>query len=258
MSKAKPKQETTEITKTEPAPLVDLSAFAPPPTEEPAMDLVLPIIKMSKTDLFEMPGGEFVKELHCYIILLRKTRAYFKDAYGQSDSSMPTCASSDGKVPDMGDEFQAETCDKCPKADYDDNEGKFPCSVSYVMLLALDGEDIPYLLRVRSTSCGRKSSLSKFFTNCFSGSYKDGKWDGFALVKGGYATVSVKLTLEKTKINNFDTSSLIVDKTGLLDVTSPRAVSVLEMHQQAKSQFVASPHVKPDDGIESTDDEIPI
>jgi hypothetical protein len=223
-------------------------------SEAPVMELSLPVIKMQKNDQFLMPDESYTKELRGYIVFLQKTRSYFDKPFDGTET-MPVCASSDGIKPDMGDTFQAATCDACPKSQYNEDLRKWECSVSYIALVMLEGQSIPHILRIRSTSCGKKSSLNKFFTNCFIGSTNPatGKWDGFATFKGAYQTVLVSMRLQKTKINDFDSSLLTIEKIDKVDAGSPTAKLLSDMYKALKEQFKSNP-LKPERDAEPASD----
>jgi len=217
-------------------------------TESPAMELVLPVIKMSKEDFFQMPDETAPKELKGFIVFMHATRAYFSRPFGESDEQFPDCGSSDGRVPDFGVQMEQGPCATCPRAQWQERqldggatEMFQECKKSMVLLFLPDGKSLPHLMRVRSTSCGKKSSLAIFNTNCWEGAVKDGKWNGYALAKGKYQTVHVALTLNKTKIGNFQTSLLIVTKLDTLEPTDPRLVTLIGMYDAIQKDYKPKP-----------------
>ena len=208
------------------------------------IEVAWPEIKMGKDDKFAMPDGTDVKQLTGHIIYARKTRAWFEQEYGKGDTTFPDCASSDAVKPDLGDQMQSEFCATCPKSKWvknEEDENKMDCRISTIVMFLPDGCEIPYLLRVRSTSCHKKSSLAKFFSNCRA--VKD-----FALM-GKYPTVEVELSLEKTKINNFDSSYLIVEAIGPIGLDSPLLPKLMSMYNTINDELVVT-HV-----VEETVDE---
>jgi hypothetical protein len=203
------------------------------PEDQAPIELAWPEIKMTKTTDFVMPNDDEVKELVGHIVFAQKSRAYYaKDFDGNPDP--PDCACSDvNKIlyPDFGDDRQNEKCLGCEHAEWtkgDDDKSHMACGESLNVILMLDGSLIPYYMRIRSTSIGKKSSLAKFFLNCKDANYALGS---------KFQTVKVKLTLEKTKINNFDTSYLMVEKIETLKQTDERLSDLLQMFAVAKESF---------------------
>jgi hypothetical protein len=228
----------------------------------PVESLSWPEIKMPKdSGKFEMPDGETKAALTGYIVFAVGTRAYFPKPFGQGETSMPDCANTNirrNAAPDFGDERQADLCAKCsrrtwrkevdPKTQQAKNVQD--CRSSTLILFLEDGQSVPYLLRVRSTSCGKKSSLAKFFTNC--------GLAGFALAKK-YQTVHVELSLEKTKIGGFDTNLLIVEKKGVVEAQETLNL-LITLYDRLKEEFEVTftQEENGDDPIPDGGDDIPV
>ena len=203
------------------------------PEVEPPINVAWPEIKLTKTSDFKMSDDSKVQEIECHLVWVQRSMAYWEAAYDGSDNP-PDCASDNAVKPNADiEQPQSKLCgDKlCPKATWrkkEDGSGNcVDCSESLNVILYLDG--LPHYMRVRSTSMGRKSPLAKFFVNCLK--------DGYALRKK-YQTVRVKLTLMETKINNFDTSILQVEKLSVLASDDPLLPTLIEMFKKAKEEFV--------------------
>ena len=184
----------------------------------PDVKPVLQDIKMGKDEYFEFADGteRKEKELTGYIIKMHECRSYFENDFGAGDSGMPDCWSSDGITPDA-DNPVAANCAVCPNSKWNEEAGEFPCKHQMMVLFLPEDESLAYRMRIRSTSATPKSPIRQFATNCIKGEWKNGKWEGFAAYPSAYQTVKVKLTLDKTKINQFDTSILQVNKVQTLD-----------------------------------------
>ena len=215
------------------------AGFGGDETIKPPIDVAWPEIKMSKTDKFEMAGKE-PTEIQGHILFAQSVRAWWPEAFGKGGDTFPDCASSNAVAPDVGDNQQGPNCATCPKAQWvkvfeneDDKKGTNhqDCLRSTILMLLVNGHDVPYMLRVRSTSCGRKSSLAQFFGNCQN--------NGYALQKR-FQTVEVKLTLEKTKLNGFDTSIMQVEKVRTLTLEDPKLIELTELFKRIKEEFEVS------------------
>ncbi len=205
----------------------------------PVESVSWPEIKMPKDAAkFEMPDGETKATLTGHIVFAVGTRAFFANPFGTSETSMPDCANTNIRrhaAPDFGEEKQCDMCAKCSRREWrketDVKTGAVKnvqdCRSSTLVLFLEDGQSVPYLLRVRSTSCGKKSSLAKFFTNC--------GLTGFALAKK-YQTVHVELSLEKTKIGGFDTNLLIIDKKGVVEEQAQLDL-LIGLYNRLKEEF---------------------
>jgi len=229
----------------------------------PVEQLAWPEIHMPKDSAkFQMPDGEMKSSLTGHIVYAVGTRAYFARAFGSGETSAPDCANTNirrNAAPDFGDERQADLCASCPRRawrkEVDPKTGITKnvqdCRSSTLVLFLEDGQSVPYLLRVRSTSCGKKSSLAKFFTNC--------GLAGFALAKK-YQTVKVEMSLEKTKIGGFDTNLLIVEKVGVVEAQEQLDL-LITLYDRLKEEFEVTftqEEAGGDDPIPDGGDDIPV
>jgi len=200
----------------------------------PPIELAWPEIKLTKTSDFKLPDGTTVDELVGHIVFVKRSRAWWEADYDGNDNP-PDCASDDCLRPNSDvAKMQAETCGEagCARARWvKDDKGKnsMACSQSLNMIFLLDGMSVPRFLRIRSTSMGRKSPLAAFFTNALEPS--------FAL-SGKFQTVKVKLTLDETKINNFDTSILQVVKISTLESSDPLLPVLGKMFTEVEKEFI--------------------
>ena len=60
-------------------------------------------------------GDEGTDKLHCILLYVKNTNAWYAKPYNPSDPAPPDCASNDGKKPTHGEMKQAETCKLCPR-----------------------------------------------------------------------------------------------------------------------------------------------
>lgn len=208
-----------------------------------------PEVKMSKSVEFIMPDGSKAVEIVGHIVYAQRSKAYYEKAY-DGNTDPPDCASSDAITPDFGDESQAKMCFDCPHAKWvKDSEGKssIACKDSLNLFILVDGKTMPMYMRVRSTSIGKKSPLAKFFVNCIQTGYARG---------GKFQTVQVKLELDETKINNFATSILQIEKLSTLEATDKRLVDLMQAYKRVSDDFVVV-HERGDTDSEQANGEYP-
>ena len=156
------------------------------------VDATLPIIKiLRESPMFELPGGEVVKDITGHILYWHNANQYYNTAFGE-DQGPPTCTSSDGVMPDGGEQKQAQACRGCSMNQYKsagDGKGK-ACQNQIRMYLLLDGEVIPCQLRAAPSSLGRKDSLMTFLVSAANIASKAG-------IGTNYQPIKVKLSLHK-------------------------------------------------------------
>lgn len=206
----------------------------------PPLELAWPEIKLTKTSDFKMPDESKVSELTGHIIFIKRSRAWWEADY-DGNNNPPDCASTDCSKPDSGDKQQSDKCGRnlCPKATWykteDPKTGKITshmdCSESANVFFLPDGSSIPHFMRVRSTSIGINSPFAKFLANCV-----DEK-KAFALFNK-YPTVNVRLTLDETKINNFDTSILQVAKIETITNDDPLLRVLGNLFKEVEKEFI--------------------
>jgi hypothetical protein len=173
------------------------------------IDAPLPQIQiMRETPQFELPDGETTKELQGHIIFWHNANQYYKEAFGEGDSLVPTCASSDGIKPDGGKEIQADTCRDCPLNQYgtaSDGRGK-ACQNTIRLYFLQDGEIIPSVIKAPPSSLGKKESLVRWLTNAPNVAAKAG-------VGVKYQPIHVKITLHKKEFDSGFSASVVDIKT---------------------------------------------
>lgn len=226
--------------------------------EAPPIEVGWPEIKMGKDKHFTMPDGSLTTDLWGHIVFAQKTRAWWSEPYGSGGDAFPDCASSNGKWPDVGENIQLPEstqdgvkslcevhCNKSRWVKYPETgKRSTECNVSTVLIILLLDQEIPFVLRVRSTSCGKKSSLAKFFSSCI-------------MKKAHYQTCEVYLRLVPTKIGGFDTSRLEVGLGKSLENNDPKLRKLIEMYNQVKSDFVMT-YQQPDFVEEGSVEDCPI
>jgi hypothetical protein len=248
-------------------------AFGGEEAAAPIEEMVWPEVLMPKdSKKFQMPDGEMKEKLTGFFVFARRTRAFFSRAYGDGDPGAPDCANTDAignAKPDFGDEYQADLCAKCRRREWrvveDDKAGTKKnvqdCRSSMIVFFLEDEQSIPYLLRVRSTSCSKKSDINRFMSNCLA-------VRGFALPKdparpekgGIFQTVHAKLGLEPVTLNGFKTNRLTVEKVGVIQ-DQDRANLLIDLYSRIKNEFKVTFTQEEnggDDPIPGGDDDVPI
>ena len=97
-------------------------------------------------------GENHLAEFEAIIVFAKNANAWYQGKYDPRDPQPPDCASSDGKVPDRGEEKQAESCKVCPRNEFKkDGSGK-DCKNMKVLFLLQPGGIIPKTLSIPPTS----------------------------------------------------------------------------------------------------------
>jgi hypothetical protein len=225
-----------EITKI--APPVE-APLALPATEFDGMvpqvprDAELPEVKISReTAQFELPNGEFVREITGHLLFWHEANTFWKDPFGKGDG-FPTCMSCDGRKPQPADfdgyKVQSPTCDSCPQNQFgsaltdkgEEGRGK-ACQNTIRLYLLLDGDLIPTAVKVTPMGLGRKSPLQKWL---FSVLNDVGQVLGAKRARYQYARVG--LTLDPDNSGTFKTA--VIHPKTLSVVTDPAEVERLSM-----------------------------
>lgn len=180
------------------------------------IDAPLPQIAiMREKPLFDMPDGETVKEFEGHVIHWHEANQYFPTAYGEG-SEVPACFSSNGRMPDGGEDMQAGPCAACQFNQYGsarDGGGK-ACQNTIRLYILVDGNVLPAVLKAPPSSLGKKESLMRWLTNSANITNKAG-------LGCAYQCIKVKFSLH-TK--NFDSGM----SASVLDLVT---VSVLDKDQ---------------------------
>lgn len=164
-----------EIVKAAPveAPLaLPATPFDDLPTQIPE-GAELPEIRISReTAQFELPSGEFTREVSGHLLCWHEANTFWAEAFGKGDG-FPTCMSPDGRKPQVADfdgyKIQSPTCGDCPQNQFGsavDDKGEVgrgkACQNTVRLYLLLDGDLIPSQVKVTPMGLGRKSPLQKW------------------------------------------------------------------------------------------------
>jgi hypothetical protein len=193
------------------------------------VDCLPPAIKiMRESPMFQMPDGNVVKEFAGHIIHWHNANQYYKTAFGQGDSPVPDCLSSDGIRPDGGMNMERGPCRTCPLNQFgssvndkgEQGEGK-ACSNTIRLYTLLEGEIIPCLLRCPPSSMGKKDSLMTWLTSASNQAAKAG-------LGACYQPILVKFTLRKKDFKSgMSASALELVTVSILDPKIPDQMAKL-------------------------------
>ena len=169
------------------------------------VDAPLPMVKiLRETPMFELPDGQTIKELVGHIIYWHNANQYYSKAFGEGETVIPDCFSSDGINPDGGTDPQVRPCKDCEYNKYGsatDGNGK-ACSNTIRLYLLIDGDVIPVLLKASPSSLGKKESLMKWLTNAPNIAAKAG-------CGTAYQPIKVKFTLHKKDFTSGFSASVL-------------------------------------------------
>ncbi len=214
------KKTETAMVKNDSAPLavrneVD-EMFGGGPVQIP-VDAPLPQISiMRESAQFEMPDGQYLREFCGHILYWHNANQYYSTAYGEGDSPVPDCFSSDGIGSEGGQFMQAGPCRNCPLNKF----GSAPdgvakaCQNTIRMYVLVDGEVIPCLLKAPPSSLGKKDALMRWLTSAPNIAAKAG-------MGTKYQPIHVKFTLRKKEFNSGMSASVIgIETVRVLDRTA--------------------------------------
>jgi len=232
------------------------------------VDAPLPQIKiMRETPVFELPDGETSKELTGHILYYHNANQYYPDKFGEG-SEIPACLSSDGIIPDGGEDQQAGPCRDCPFNEYGsarEGNGK-ACQNTIRLYILIDGDVIPALIKAPPSSLGKKDSLMRWLTNAPNISNKAG-------LGNAYQPIKVKFSLHRKDFDSGMSASVLDIET--IEVLSlkdnmdkiSRLASITQEFKKAYlgkvSEYMAKEADNPNTGTEAEtsaedDEEIPI
>jgi hypothetical protein len=223
---------TTEITKSHVPTAVatknDIAKiFGNQPVQLP-VDAPLPLVRiMRESAQFEMPDGSFQKELTGNIIYYTNCNAYYSAAFGEGESPVPDCCSSNGITPDGGTNPQQGPCRACPLNQFGsarDAKAK-ACSNTIRLYMLLDGDVLPTLIKAPPTSLGKKESLMRWLTSAPNIAAKAGA--GTA-----YQPIKVRLSLHKKAFDSGFSASVIHIET-IRVLTMDTIADMAEVHTLA-------------------------
>jgi hypothetical protein len=221
----------------------------------------LPIAKIVREKpVFELPDGSLVKELIGNILFYTNANVFYAAKYGEGESVLPDCFSSNGIAPDGGEHKLPGPCAACPNNKFGSNEdgtGK-ACANTLRMYILLQGDILPTLLSAPPSSMGKKDSLIKWLISAPNTAAK-------ACGSPAYQLIRVKLSLVTKRFESgFDASILQLETLNVLDMKVPeqmaeikrlgsltkqfKALYVNRIAQDMASETQAPQSAKPDDG----------
>jgi len=173
------------------------------------VDAPLPAISiMRESAQFEMPDGSYVKEFTGHIVYWHNANQYYSAAFGEGESMIPDCSSSDGIRPDGGEFMQDGPCRTCELNQFGSAKegGGKACQNTIRMYVLVDGEVIPSVLKAPPSSLGKKDSLMRWLTSAPNIAAKAG-------VGTKYQPIRVKFSLRKKEFNSGMSASVIEAET---------------------------------------------
>ena len=184
------------------------------------VDAALPVITiMRESAQFEMPDGRYEKEFTGHVLHWHNANQYYSAAYGEGDSPVPDCCSSDGIKPDGGQFMQEGPCHGCDLNKFKsaaDGGGK-ACQNTLRLYVLTDGEVIPSLLKAPPTSLGKKDALMRWLTSAANTAARAGAGTN-------YQPIQVKFSLRKKEFASGMTASIVqVETVRVLDVETDAA-----------------------------------
>lgn len=179
------------------------------------VDAPLPTISILRESAqFEMPDGRYEKEFTGHILHWHNANQYYSAAFGEGESPVPDCCSSDGITPDGGQFAQEGPCRSCPMNKFGsaaDGCGK-ACQNTIRLYIVADGEVIPSVLKAPPSSLGKKDSLMRWLTCAANTAARAG-------MGTNYQPIQVKFSLRKKEFNSGMSASIVqVETVRVLDV----------------------------------------
>jgi hypothetical protein len=181
-------------------------------------DAAIPAIEiLRESQQFRMPDGRKVDSFDGHVLYWHEANAYWATKFGEGETTMPDCSSSDGSEPDSdeadGRLHQSDRCVGCPQNQYgtaiDGGDGK-ACQNMIRMYIILDGHRIPYVLKAPPSSLGKKDPFKTWLTMAVD--------EG---VSGKYQTVNVNFSLFEKSFSKFKASALCPRTNKVLDLNDP-------------------------------------
>lgn len=202
------KEKKNEIAKSNNNPLTVTSEidemFGGPGIQIP-VDAPLPQISiMRESAQFEMPDGSYAKEFTGHIIHWHNANQYYSSPYGEGQSLVPDCSSSNGREPDGGEFMQKGACRECELNQFGsakEGSGK-ACQNTLRMYILIDGEVLPSVLKAPPFSLAKKDSLMRWLTSAANTASKKEETTS-------YQAIRVKFSLRKKEFNSGMNASVI-------------------------------------------------
>ncbi len=179
------------------------------------VDAPLPQISILRESAqFEMPDGRYEKEFTGHILYWHNANQYYSAIYGEGESPIPDCYSSDGVRPNGGAFQQPGPCKLCELNKFGsaaDKKAK-ACQNTIRLYVLADGEVIPSVLKAPPSSLGKKESLLRWLTCAANTAARAG-------MGTHYQPIQVKFSLRKKEFSSGMTASIIhVETVRVLDV----------------------------------------
>jgi hypothetical protein len=179
------------------------------------VDAPLPQISILRESAqFEMPDGRYEKEFTGHILYWHNANQYYSAAFGEGQSPVPDCCSSDGIKPDGGAFPQPGPCRTCELNKFGSSADKIgkACQNTIRLYVLADGEVIPSVLKAPPSSLGKKDSLLRWLTCAANTAARAG-------MGTHYQPIQVTFSLRKKEFSSGMTASVIqVETVRVLDV----------------------------------------
>jgi len=221
------------------------------------VDAPLPTVKiMRESPQFEMPDGTYEKSIRGHILYYTNANAFYAAAFGEGESVIPDCFSSNGIMPDGGEHMLAGPCKACPKNQFSSHADGVAkaCSNTIRLYVLLDGDVLPSLIKAPPSSMSKKDSLMKWLTSAPNIAAKAG-------VGTAYQPIKVEFSLVKKDFESGFSASVLQIET--IDVLSPAVPEQMEqiknlarLTKQFKEMYLG--RIAQDMAAEKTDDQQPI
>jgi hypothetical protein len=184
------------------------------------VDAPLPTISILRESAqFEMPDGRYEKEFTGHILHWHNANQYYSAAFGEGESPVPDCCSSDGIKPDGGQFARDEPCRDCSMNRFGsakDGYGK-ACQNTIRLYIVADGEVIPSVLKAPPSSLGKKDALMRWLTCAANTAARAG-------MGTNYQPIQVKFSLRKKEFASGMTASIVlVETVRVLDIETDAA-----------------------------------
>ncbi|OQA02995.1 MAG: hypothetical protein BWY69_00726 [Planctomycetes bacterium ADurb.Bin401] len=228
---------TNQITKQESQPLAttnDIAEMFGQSTLQLPIGAPLPQARiMRESPQFEMPDGSFQKELTGHIIYYTNSNAYYSAAFGEGDTSIPDCFSSNGISPDGGSNQQSKFCRECLLNQFGSgNDKRAKACINLIRLyLLLDGDILPTLIKAPPSSLGKRDSLMRWLTSAPNIASKAG-------VGTAYQPIKVKCKLVRKDFESgFSASILNLETIRVLNIKDPADMAEIRKLAALTRQF---------------------
>lgn len=209
-TKALAQTQSTQIQKSEKVNMLFGSGRVQIPVDAPLPQITI----MRESAQFEMPDGRYEKEFTGHILHWHNANQYYSTAFGESESPLPDCCSSDGISPDGGTFKQPGPCRTCELNKFGsaaDGTAK-ACQNTIRLYVLTDGEVIPSVIKAPPSSLGKKDSLMRWLTCAANTAARAG-------MGTHYQPIQVRFSLRKKEFSSGMNASVIcIETMRVLDV----------------------------------------